>query len=171
MPIQGVPYDRIKPDPDQQIKGVLDQGINYFQKPEYFGKFRAYCFFNFIVIAAVLLLCTIAFFTKGETSAAMGCLMMTAFDVLICYLIWLPVKKKARPEERRVVFRGFFATSVLVFGKVLLFVLIITIPLAFRIGGENPYKYLRLENGTVVLARQKWNGQYEDSFGNIYEEK
>ena len=170
MPIERVPQNQVKQDVHQQIGGVLDQGIGYFQKPEYFGKFRAYLFFNFIVIGLVLLLVTFAFFKQGESAAAMGCLMMTVFDLAICYLIWLPVKRKAQPKDRRLVFRGFFATSVLVFGKVLLYALIITIPLAMKIGGYNPFSYRRTNTGEIVLCREKWNGQIEDTYGNIYEE-
>ena len=167
------PADNIKPDWNQQVKGVLDAGIHHFQKPEYFGKFRAYLFMNFIVIGLLLLMASITFLGLGEKEAGFGCLMMTAADAVILFLLWLPVAKKAKPEERGLVFRGFFCTSVLVFGKVLLFCTIIFIPLALRIGGYNPFEYRTLSSGALagqtILVRQKWNGQFEDRFGNIYE--
>lgn len=174
MPIQQVPNNQIRPNPTDQIGGVLNQGIQYFQKPQFYGKFRAYCFINFGCIALLLVLITFMFFKQGESAAAMGCLIMSVLAIALCYLIWLPVKRKVQPQDRRLVFWGFFASGVLIFGKILLIVLIITIPLALRIGGDNPYSYRMVQNGVhageYVLCRQKLNGQIEDIYGNIYEE-
>ena len=60
------------------------------------------------------------------------------------------------------------------FGKILLNILIIGIPIAMMIEAESllEYRYAesRLFNGHYVLSRRNWNGLLVDNYGNLNDE-
>lgn len=166
----------IKPETEDVLIHHMNQATSAVQRPRFYGKFRAYLFCNFGVIAIVCLALTLMFLFSddpGHLETAAGMAVITLFPALITWLIWKSVAKKVKPEERRLVFFGFFATGILVFGKLLLILTIILIPLAMRITGDTFYEYRYVSSGThagsYVLMRCKLNGQYEDIYGNVYE--
>lgn len=147
-----------------------------FYHPKFYGKFRAYVFANFALIALTFWL--IIFFNPDHEPHPEFLVLVipfTAICLLICYLLWRPVRRKVREEERRMVLWGMFATGILTIGKILFFFTLILIPVALAIGGEyDQYEYRYVTKGRYagerVLARRKWNGQMEDIYGNIYED-
>ena len=165
----------IKPETEDVLIHHLDQAASEVQRPRFYGKFRAYLFCNFAGISLVALLLTISFLFSdepGHMETAGGMAVLTAFPILICWLIWKSVARKVPRQERGLVFGGFVVTGILVFGKVLLCCTIVLIPLALRIAGEVEYRYHYVREGTLagsyVLMRCKLNGQYEDIYGNVY---
>ena len=156
------------------LNGIMSECLSYYSKSQYFGKLKAYLFINAFFLGIAILVVTVFSLMQGETEAGFGALILLVPLLVIAYMIWHSVEKKVKSGEKHVVFWSFFATGVLVFGKILMFMSIILIPLALMIGGEfePEYKFVEsgLFSGRYVLVRRKFNGQYEDNYGNIYED-
>lgn len=166
--------EEIKPEPYEIVSDALDNSLHMVHRPQFYSKFRAYLFTNFWIIALLFVMATVkCIFSEQEMAAAGGCFIATLGCLTICYWLWSGVKKKVKKEEQRLVFWGFFATGVVVVGKIILILTIILIPLALRIAGESGYVYMEITEGIhageYVLVRNKWNGQMEDIYGNTYE--
>lgn len=166
-----------KRDVSEVMLDTLGQATTIVSRPKFYSKFRAYLFMNFEVITVAALMMAVMYAMSDESdtlAAAGGCLLVAAGSAFICMRLWKTVSKKVKPEERRLVFLGFEMTAILVFVKVLLCFTLILIPFVMHIGEENPYVYRYINEGehagSTVLMRHKWNGQYEDIYGNIYED-
>ena len=109
-------------------------------------------------------------FYKGET--VLGFLIMEAVCTGI-WLLWRPVAKRARSDERRLVFWGMVVQGVMILVKLFMLVAIVTIPLLNRVGlyGLYEYRYVDqgIHKGEYVLMHLKMNGQWEDIYGNKYD--
>lgn len=162
------------PDDYNALDVDTSRAIEYFSAPEFYGKFRAYLFVNFAIIAVGMLVCVIRCFSEGEGETAMGFLTMAALLAGFCWLLWRPVAKKAQPEERRLVFFGMLSQGLMVLIKLVLFFAIVTIPLINHLNYYSRYEYRYVKQGRhkgeYVLMRIKMNGQWEDIYGNKYSE-
>ena len=149
------------------------RAVEYFSAPEFYSKFRAYLFLNFWIIAAGMIVCVIRCLVTGETETALGFLIMGAVCTGICWLLWRPVAKRARPEERRLVFWGMVAQGVMILIKLFMLAAIVTIPLLNRVDLYDLYEYRYVDQGIhkgeYVLMHLKMNGQWEDIYGNKYD--
>lgn len=81
--------------------------------------------------------------------------------------------KKARPEERRLVFFGMLSQGLMILIKLIMLFGIVTIPLINRVNYYSLYEYRYVSQGRhkgeYVLMRLKMNGQWEDIYGNKYD--
>lgn len=135
-----------------------------------YGSFRAYCFFNFVVLGLMAL--AVGLTQLGtDTEFGAGLIVIGLIGVGIGYLFWLPVAKRVQPTARNAVFLNFCLTGLLAFGKVLLACTVILIPLAIKIA-SNPYEEMLITTGPnageTVPVRYIGNGEYRDIDGKIY---
>lgn len=146
--------------------------LNNRRDIQYFGKFRAYLFANFAVISLGLLFAVFMFFLKGEPEVGVLLLIFLAGSALIDVLLWKSVEKKVPQDQRREVFVAFGVNGILISAKILLSLLVITIPLVLHIGGEFEYKEYTiidgLNRGQTVFAKNCGNGEVEDTNGKRY---
>ena len=146
----------------------LDSG----REIQYFGKFRAYLFGNFVILSLLLLLITCKFFLDGDIEASLGMLVLFAGGVLIAWWIWKSVEKKVPRHLRNKVFVAFCINGLVIVGKIALIIMIITIPLVFLFGGEFGYKeYTILEGpnrGETVFAKKHGNDEVIDTDGKVH---
>lgn len=160
------------------VKGsmnVLDSATNALlgkgTKIQYFGKFRAYLFANFGILALVCAAIAFVGVTQGEFYMLSMLLFAAAFG-FVSYLLWKGVAKKVPEAERKTIFKIFCMTSILVFGKVLLCCTVILIPFALAIGGAYDYqKYVVTDEygrQKVMYLRYNKQGDLIDSSGNKY---
>lgn len=157
---------------------IFERGMKYMElltkgaDIRYFGKFRAYLFANFALIAVGLLFAIVLSFTEKEVAVGFLMSFFLAGSVLIDVLIWKGVEKKVPLNQRREVFVAFCINGLLVFAKVLLAVLVITIPLALHIGGAFEYKEYTIltgpNKGETVFAKNCGDGEVKDADGKRY---
>lgn len=149
------------------------RAIEYFSAPEYYGKFRAYLFVNFSIITVGMIVCIIRCLSEGDGETTMGFVTMAALLAGFCWLLWHPVAKKVRPEERRLVFFGMLSQGLMILIKLIMLFGIVTIPLINRVNYYSLYEYRYVSQGRhkgeYVLMRLKMNGQWEDIYGNKYD--
>lgn len=137
---------------------------------QYFGKFRAYLFFNFILLAFTCALFAVGGLLRGEPY--MLVILPAAIpNLLIAYFLWRGVEKKVPESERKTIFKIFCMTSVLVFGRVLLCFTVIFIPLSLALGGAFEFRRYVVRDAYgdhVMYLRYNMNGELVDAFGNKY---
>lgn len=162
-----------RPEDYNMLDVGTSRAVEYFSAPEFYGKFRAYLFLNLWIIAAGMIVCVIRCLVTGETETALAFLIMGAVCTGICWLLWRPVAKRAKPEERRLVFWGMVAQGMMILVKLFMLAAIVTIPLLNRVDLYDLYEYRYVDQGIhegeYVLMRLKMNGQWEDIYGNKYE--
>lgn len=146
--------------------------LNNGKEIQYFGKFKAYLFSNFMILSLLLLLLTCKFFLDGDIEVSLGMFVLLAGSALIAWRTWKSVEKKVPRHLKNKVFVAFCINGLLVVGKIVLVILIITIPFVFFIGGEFEYKeYTILDGpnrGETVFARNHGNGEVIDTDGKIH---
>ena len=72
------------PDDYNALDVYTSRAIEYFSAPEFYGKFRAYLFVNFAIIAVGMIVCVIRCFSEGEGETAMGFVTMAALLAGFC---------------------------------------------------------------------------------------
>lgn len=166
-----------KPESERALLNGINEAIRTVHYTKYYNKFRAYLFINFLVIALGVLILAFRFLFSGEDDtmpAAVMCAMLAAASAFISYLLWKGVAKRCNPAERWLILRGFSATGLFVFGKILLMFTLILLPFARAMTWGSDYVYRYVDEGEhageLVLMRYKLNGQLEDIYGHVYEE-
>lgn len=166
-----------KPDSERVLLEDMNRAIRTVHHSQFYSKFRAYLFINFLIIALGLVILAFRFMLSKENDtmpAAVMCALLAAANAFVSRLLWKGVARRCKQEERGLVFRGFFATGIFVTGKILLMLTLILIPFARAMAWGSDYVYRYVDEGEhageTVLMRYKLNGQLEDIYGNVYEE-
>lgn len=150
----------------------MEYTIDTNRSRKLYSAFRAYCFFNFAVLGLMVLVLGLTQ-VGSDAVFGIGLLVIGLIGVGIAYLFWIPVAKKVPAEARKAVFANFCITGTYTFGKVLLMVTLVLIPLAIKIGND-PYVEMQVTTGPnageTVLVRRLGNGRYQDTDGNYYRE-
>ena len=152
---------------DKANDAVVGKG----KRIQYFGKFRAYLFANFMVITLTCIVGAVVGIARGEFPVMMLMLVAAAASLLVCFFLWKSVAKKVPERERKMMFRIFFMSSIFVFGKVLLYFTIVLIPFLRIMGGKFEYGEFLVEDEWGVHKVYLYTnlmGEYVDAYGNIY---
>lgn len=139
-----------------------------------YGKFTAYLFGNFSVLAfafCILGPVIFLFVRKEDVEVALGLFILGVPCAFIAALIWLYVKSKAKKRGLTNVMGQFALDSLLVFTKVLLMMTIILVPFVKWMGNDIQWESRKTIDGLDVVVKRTGENTFEDSLGNRYSEK
>jgi len=162
----------VKSNDAQQIRShTLNAGSHVTSLKRCYTKGSAYLFGNFGILAvAFCVLAPIIFLKKQESELAMGCFIVGIPCALIAFGVWSRVKKQAAHSGQVQVMGQFVIDSILLFGKILLIMTIVLIPLAKSICSNVQWADRITNEGLRVMVKKTGDGEYEDTSGKKYTE-
>lgn len=158
----------VRKEKSAKKKAAPQQTIPYDPSRRCYGKFSAYLFGNFgILTLAFMIIAPLCFMgSDKEMATIFFCIGLPCFA--ICALIWWRVSKKAAPYGARNVMPLFVLDSLLMFVRLMLIMLIFTIPLVKLIGSNIQWEQRTTTTGRTVVVKKTGEDEYEDASGNRY---
>lgn len=169
--VQQAPADMLTPHDQQREQGrpkSIAPKVTSLRRC--YGKFSAYLFGNFGVLALALMIIAPLIYLGSDPEMAGIWFVMGLFPAAIALLVWLYVQGKAKRAGQSGVMGQFILDSLLMFAKVLLMMCIVFIPLAMAIGSNIQWEDRTTTGGSAVRVRSVGNGEYEDAGGKRYHE-
>ena len=146
-------------------------GSNVISSQRCYSKGTAYAFANFGFMGLGFGILGPMLLAKRQPDTVTGLLMFGLPCLLIAASIWMSVRKKAKKRGLEGVMPRFLADSILLFGKILLCMSIILIPLVIAIANGSPWETRQTADGRTVRVRKTGDGCYVDPDGRQYYEK
>jgi len=142
--------------------------VQYDPNRRCYGKFTAYLFGNFGVMALAFMVIAPLCFLGRDAEMAMIFFVIGIPCAAICALLWWRVSAKAKRYGQTNVMVQFILDSLLMFVRFMLMMLIVTIPLVRAIGSNIQWEERTTASGRTVTVKKTGDDEYEDAAGNRY---